>query len=197
LVDWKAVDLLLDAFAVVATQSPAMLDIIGDGPLRQTLETQRDRLGITDRIRFLGWQTQANCARELAAASALVLPSLYECGGAVVLEAMGSGIPVIATNWGGPADYLDATCGILVDPESPGKFVAGLADAMLKLAADPALCWQLGAAARQRVVERFDWQKKVDRTLEIYAEAVERFRLAGEPARRDDLPKATASRLAG
>jgi glycosyltransferase involved in cell wall biosynthesis len=183
LVDWKAVDTLIDAFAVVARKSNATLDIIGAGNLRPSLEAQASGLGISNRVRFLGWQTQANCAKELAAASALVLPSLYECGGAVVLEAMGSGIPVIATNWGGPADYLDATCGILVNPDSPEKFVAGLADAMIKLAADPTLCRRLGAAARQRVVERFDWQKKVDRTLEIYAEAIERFeRELGRPA---------------
>jgi glycosyltransferase involved in cell wall biosynthesis len=175
LVDWKAVDLLLDAFAIVAKESNATLDIIGDGPLRQTLEAQCARLDIGKCVRFRGWQTQAVCAKELASASALVLPSLYECGGAVVLEAMGSGIPVIATNWGGPADYLDGSCGILVNPESPEKFVAGLAEAMLTLANDPDLCRRLGRAARERVVERFDWQKKVDSTLEIYAEAIERF----------------------
>jgi glycosyltransferase involved in cell wall biosynthesis len=208
LVDWKAVDLLIDAFAIVAKKSTAMLDIIGDGNLRLVLEAQSARLGIADRVRFRGWQTQPVCAKELASASALVLPSMYECGGAVVLEAMGSGIPVIATNWGGPADYLDGSCGILVNPESPEKFVAGMADAMLKLADDPALCRRLGQAARERVVERFDWQKKVDCTLDIYAEAVERFSrgadrpavnresigLAGEPARRAASP---ASRLAG
>ncbi|HEX4124949.1 MAG TPA: glycosyltransferase family 4 protein [Tepidisphaeraceae bacterium] len=197
LVDWKAVDLLLEAFAVVAKKSAATLDIIGDGPLRSKLEAQSARLGTDGRARFLGWQTQANCARELTSASALVLPSLYECGGAVVLEAMGSGIPVIATNWGGPADYLDASCGILVDPESPGKFVAGLADAMLKLAGDSALCRRLGHAARQRVVERFDWRMKVDRTLEIYAEAVERFALGQDrPGAREVSEPRVAAGLA-
>lgn len=171
LVDWKAVDLLLEAFPAVARQSTATLDIIGDGALRNELEAQARRLGIADRVRFLGWKTQAQCAVELQSAAALILPSLYECGGAVVLEAMGVGLPVVATDWGGPADYVDATCGFLVHPSSRETFITGLSDAMLKLASDPLLRRQFGEAARRRVVEKFDWQKKVDRTLQIYAEA--------------------------
>ena len=98
-----------------------------------------------------------------------MLPSLYECGGAVVLEAMAAGLPVVATAWGGPADYLDDSCGILINPSSPDAFVADLAGAMVKLAKDPALRLCLGRAGRARVERLFDWERKVDRMLEIYA----------------------------
>ena len=98
----------------------------------------------------------------------LVLPSLYECGGAVVLEAMAVGLPVIASNWGGPADYLDADCGILVSPKSRAQFVDDLGAAMLKLAGDAELRMKMGRAGRRRVEECFDWERKVDRILEIY-----------------------------
>ncbi len=67
-------------------------------------------------IQFAGWLSQSDCKVRLNAADCLVLPSLFECGGAVVLEAMALGKPVIATAWGGPLDYLDADCGILVQP---------------------------------------------------------------------------------
>ena len=97
-----------------------------------------------------------------------MLPSIYECGGAVVLEAMASGKPVIATRWGGPADYLDESCGILIDPDGPEALIAGFAKAMETLMASPQLCASLGAAGRQRVVRDFDWEKKVDRILQIY-----------------------------
>jgi glycosyltransferase involved in cell wall biosynthesis len=176
LVDWKAVDLLLEAFVSVAKATSATLDIIGDGELRGQLESQATRAGIADRVRFQGWKSQAECAAQLRSATALVLPSLYECGGAVVLEAMASGLAVIATNWGGPADYVNESCGILVEPSSREAFVAGLASGMTRLAQDRALAVKMGEAGRERVVNHFDWQWKVDRTLEIYADAVERNR---------------------
>ena len=75
-------------------------------------EEQTRRLGLDDRVHFAGTQPQTECAARLRALDALVLPSLYECGGAVVLEAMASGLPVIATAWGGPLDYLDESCGV-------------------------------------------------------------------------------------
>jgi glycosyltransferase involved in cell wall biosynthesis len=176
LVDWKAVDLLLEAFVSVAKATSATLDIIGDGELRGQLEAQAAQSGIADRVRFRGWKSQAECAAELRSATALVLPSLYECGGAVVLEAMASGLAVIATNWGGPADYVNESCGILVEPSSREAFLAGLASGMTRLAQDPALAVRMGEAGRERVVSHFDWQWKVDRTLEIYADAVQRTR---------------------
>jgi glycosyltransferase involved in cell wall biosynthesis len=115
---------------------------------------------------------QADCAHRLRSADALVLPSLLECGGAVVLEAMAVGLPVIASAWGGPMDYLDAECGVLVPVESRAGFVAGLAEAMARLAADAGLRERMGRAGRRRVVEEFDWEVKVDRMLQLYAQAV-------------------------
>jgi glycosyltransferase involved in cell wall biosynthesis len=178
LVDWKAVDLLLEAFKQVAAMTNASLDLIGDGDLRAELESQARSLGLTGRVRFVGWKSQVECAEELRNATALVLPSLYECGGAVVLEAMASSLAVIATAWGGPADYLDPSCGFLIPPASREGFIAGLADAMIALSNDPSRAVALGAAGRKKVESSFDWQWKVDRTLEVYADAIARHRAA-------------------
>ena len=175
LVDWKAVDLLLEAFRAVVAEVPSTLDILGDGPMRGELEAQAGRLGLVDSARFAGWLEQPDCARKLRRSDALVLPSLYECGGAVVLEAMACGLPCVATNWGGPADYLDESCGFLVDPSSRESFVAGLADAMLRLARSPELRASMGRAALEKVsVGTFNWDFKIDRILEIYAETIDR-----------------------
>jgi glycosyltransferase involved in cell wall biosynthesis len=93
------------------------------------------------------------------------LPSIYQCGGAVVLEAMATGTPVIAVAWGGPEDYLDETCGILIPP---------LGAAMKNLIDDPQLRFSLGAAARRSVEATFCWEEKVDRIVEIYRLAIDR-----------------------
>ena len=179
LVDWKAIDKLLAAFKRATAAAPMSLVIIGDGVERENLEkivrdlhlspADGDRSGA---VSFLGWMSQAACAEELQNCDVLVLPSLLECGGAVVLEAMSMGMPVVATAWGGPADYLDSSCGILVKPTSADDFVANLAGALIRLANDPEERAAMGRAGRRKVVEDFDWEAKVDRMLEIYQEAV-------------------------
>jgi glycosyltransferase involved in cell wall biosynthesis len=176
LIDWKAVDLLLEAFKRASAEVSISLLIIGDGPERPHLERLAEHLGIAGeaaRLRpgqctFCGWMSQAECATQLQQCDVLVLPSLLECGGAVVLEAMAMGIPVIATAWGGPTDYLDPSCGILVEPTTHEGFVAGLTVALARLARNPQQRASMGRAARIKVAQQFDWEVKVDRILEVY-----------------------------
>jgi len=190
LIAWKAVDLLLEAFKIAATQAPMSLTIIGDGPELRPLAALASRLGLqaetagqAGKVEFTGWLSQAVCATKLAQADALVLPSLRECGGAVVLEAMAMGIPAIATDWGGPADYLDASCGILVPPSGRGGFVAGFADAMARLARQPDERAAMGRAGREKMVREFDWEVKVDRMMQIYEEIAAAARTSGGKVR--------------
>jgi glycosyltransferase involved in cell wall biosynthesis len=177
LVEWKAVDLLLRAFHRAAQQAPMRLLIIGDGDQRAGLESLANSLGIvrgsaaTGSVSFAGWLTQEACARELRRVDCLVLPSLLECGGAVVLEAMSSGKPVIATDWGGPADYLDERCGVLVPPTDRQGLIDGFADAMVKVASSQELRRAMGEAGREKILREYDWEVKVDRMLEVYAAA--------------------------
>ena len=149
------------------------MEIIGDGDLRGELEAQTARLGIDSSVVFSVWLFQEECALKMQQADAMVFPSLREPGGAVVLEAMAVGLPVIAMNWGGPADYIDSTCGILVEPASRDGFVKGLTDAMLKLAQSQELRESMGSAGRERVRQHFDWERKVDRILEIYQQTID------------------------
>ena len=165
LVDWKAVDIAIRALSQVPT---AELEIIGDGPMLQAWQSLADKLAVSNRVHFVGWLTQHECATHLQGAVALVLPSLYECGGAVVLEAMAMGKPVIATDWGGPADYLDSFCGVLVAPQSYSTLVLGFAQAMQRMIDSPQLAQSMGAAGRERAVHLFDWQRKIDRVIGIF-----------------------------
>jgi glycosyltransferase involved in cell wall biosynthesis len=165
LVDWKALPVAFEAMMRVPA---ATLDVIGDGPMRQRWQQEAARLGLRGRVRFRGWQSQQECADALADAAALILPSLYECGGAVVLEAMAMARPVIATAWGGPADYLDSETGFLISPESRPALVTGFVDTMRCLIEKPELAARMGAAGRKKVLDRFTWQMKIDCIVEIY-----------------------------
>ena len=179
LVDWKAVDLLLLAFKRASAQVAMTLSIIGSGDEQVKLEQLARSLDILDersarpgKVCFLGWMSQADCAGQLAHCDALVLPSMAECGGAVVLEAMAMEVPVIATAWGGPVDYLDSSCGILVEPTSKEAFVENLARALVRLATDPQERRSMGKAGRLKVIRDFDWEGKVDRMLEHYRSCI-------------------------
>jgi glycosyltransferase involved in cell wall biosynthesis len=171
LVDWKAVDVVIRALQNVPT---AVLEIIGDGPMREPWKSLAADLGMKHRIQFMGWLPQQECAARLQSAVALVLPSIYECGGAVVLEAMAMGKPAIATHWGGPADYLNASCGILIEPVSYSTMVTGFADAMQRLIDSPELAKSLGAAGRERAARNFDWQRKIEKIVRIYRALAEK-----------------------
>lgn len=165
LVDWKRLDIALNALAQLPN---ARIEVVGDGPMRDTWSNLAASLGISERVDFLGWLAQPDCARRLQSATALLLPSVFECGGAVVLEAMAGGVPVVATAWGGPTDYLDASCGILVMPVSEEALIRGFAGAMRTLSEDKALVARLGNAGRARVVQHYDWARKVDVMVELY-----------------------------
>ncbi|HEX6495295.1 MAG TPA: glycosyltransferase family 4 protein [Acidobacteriaceae bacterium] len=169
LVDWKALPIVFEAMRRVPR---ATLLVIGEGAMRYPWQQEAERLGLGSRVHFRGWQSQQECAQALAAATALVLPSLYECGGAVVLEAMAMARPVIATAWGGPADYLDNDTGFLIPPESHDAMIAGFADAMQRLIDEPELAARMGAAAREKLLSHFTWQMKIDLILEVYKSVI-------------------------
>jgi glycosyltransferase involved in cell wall biosynthesis len=173
LIEWKGVDLLLKATAIALRRHELELHIIGDGEILPQLKSLAAELKIEERVEFHGFVPQDQCPKLLAEADALVLPSLYECGGAVVLEAMALGLPVIATKWGGPADYLNERTGILIEPTVPETFINAIAEAMITLAQSPELRAQLGQAARTRVVTEFDWEKKIDVMLQVYTRATQ------------------------
>jgi glycosyltransferase involved in cell wall biosynthesis len=179
LVDWKAVDLLLRAFAQARGRAPMRLWILGDGAERARLEALAAELQIAAAdalaeggVHFAGWLPQAACAQRLQQADCLVLPSLLECGGAVVLEAMSMGKPVIATAWGGPLDYLDPSCGVLVEPGSRAEIVDRFAEAMTVMAGSGPQRLRMGRSGLAKIKQEFDWELKVDRMMALYRDAM-------------------------
>jgi glycosyltransferase involved in cell wall biosynthesis len=168
LVDWKGVGFLIEAFIGIAKNTHVTLDIIGEGDLRGALEA---RAAKEERIRFHGFVERPIAARILSECDVFVMPSLRECGGTAILEAMATGIPVIVTQWAGPAQYVTSESGILVDPSSPEDFTRGLKEAMTKLSQSEKLREEMGKAGIERVKQEFlDWNSKADRVSRILLE---------------------------
>jgi len=161
----KGVDVLIRA----ARSVQAEFVVCGDGrQLGQMRELARS-LEVAERVRFTGWLSPEELARELAEASVVVMPSLWpEPAGLVGIEAFAAGRPVIASATGGVGDWLqEGVNGLLV---APGDADA-LARALAELLADPARQQAMGAAGRRMVAERFTPEQHVAALLRAYATA--------------------------
>lgn len=173
-VDWKGVQFLVPAFAkAVAEERSCRLDLIGGGELEDEIREVIERHHLQEYVELHGWMSRAEAARIIRETDVFVMPSLRECGGTAILEAMALGKPVIAIKWGGPADYVNANCGVLVDPDSREGFIDGLAKAIVQLARAPELRRKLGEGGKVRVrSDNLDWNSKVDRVLSILTDVV-------------------------
>lgn len=130
----KGIDLLLQAVSIMASKKvvPFTVRLAGRGSRREQLEELASRLGIADLVRFLGRISREEMQREMQEASCFVLPSRYEAFGAVLIEAMATGLPVIATRSGGPGFIVNEANGILIEPEQ----AEALAGAMTRMTAE-------------------------------------------------------------
>jgi glycosyltransferase involved in cell wall biosynthesis len=164
----KGLDVLLQALpAVRAAVGPVTLTICGEGPEGPELAALADRLGVADAVYFPG--VVEDVAPRLALAEVFVLPSRYEGMPFALLEAMAAGLPVVASAVPGNTNVVrDGLDGLLVPPEDP----AALAAAITRLLREPDLAARLGPAARGRAATEFGVKAMVDRTLEVYWEAL-------------------------
>lgn len=147
----KAHHVLLDAWVGVADRFPdAVLLLAGDGPLRRSLEAQAARLGIADKVRFLGMV--ADVCKVYALAHFVVLSSAWEGMPLTLLEACAHGLPAVATRVSGTPEVVrHEQTGLLVEPGDP----VSLGRAIIRLLEDDPLRRRLGAAAAEMSLAQF------------------------------------------
>jgi glycosyltransferase involved in cell wall biosynthesis len=149
LIEGKGQHVLLDAWATVVKERPdAYLLLAGDGPCRRALLDQARRLGLESRVRFLGHLSDIRPA--LWVSDLMILPTLADSFPVVVLEAMASGLAVVASRVGGiPEQIVDEVSGLLVPPGDAGA----LAVAILRVLADGDLRMGLVRGGRERALQ--------------------------------------------
>jgi glycosyltransferase involved in cell wall biosynthesis len=127
----KGLEVLVRAFAQLLASNPgALLEIGGDGPERSHLRDLAQQLGIEKRICFLGPLSRDKVREAMWRAHAFVLPSHFETFGIVLVEALSTGLPVIATRCGGPEAFVTPEVGYLVAKEDVSALAAALGDMM-------------------------------------------------------------------
>lgn len=168
----KGLDFLLPAFAKVAKDAQDLrLILIGDGPLKKELYQLATDLQIQDRVSFVGRKPYAEIPQWIAASDVVTLTSRSEGLPSVLLETMGCGRPMVATDVGGIKEVLkDGETGLLAEPENPSH----IATCYRKLFVErPEWIDEWGKRA-SIVSKAYTWEQNAKNVLECYRQTIER-----------------------
>lgn len=169
LIPVKGVAMLIEA---LTGDLNCRLRIVGSGPLEADLRSLVTRLGLDEKVRFLGWLKSGDLPAVYRASHLNVLPSVRESGGATLLEAMAEGRASIALDQGGPAEYIAAGSGILLPCHSKTQVIADFRATFKQLSEEPARIVAMAEASLQRVREHYTWRAKTAEILKVYAKHV-------------------------
>ena len=164
---FKTLDVLLKAMPLILHRHRVELNIIGVGPRLDEYAALVRALGIEEEVHFLGFVDPTDVPTDYAHADLFVLPSRMENFPLVLLEAMASGLPVVATAVGGvPELVVSGETGLLVPPNDP----QALAEAINSLLDDPKTMRAMGAKGREMVREHYTWDRVAERMAEYFRE---------------------------
>jgi glycosyltransferase involved in cell wall biosynthesis len=175
----KGVTYLVEAFKLLVDRGvKAHLAVVGDGPEETPLRTQVRELGLDERVTWFGGVKNADLPPYMRAAEFLVLPSIstklwVQQLSITAWQAMGCGLPVIATQTGCMDEFTPPEVGVLVPERDP----AALADAMAELLGDPSKRQRMSLAARQYALQRFEARRNVELAERTILRWCERCRL--------------------
>ena len=164
----KGLDLLLKALSELRDLEWT-LEIVGDGPRVEGLRDQAQKLKIAERVNFPGWQSREQLPQTYQQANLFVYPSRHEGMPNAVLEAMASGLPVLASRIAGNEELVTEEAGLLV----PTEDVQALKSALVQLIPDASARERMGAAARKRVEAQYSWRKVARAYLDLMNSIVE------------------------
>lgn len=168
----KGCDMLLEAAAPFLRDGRIHLKMLGNGPDGDRLRALCHDLEIASSVEFLGQVPHADVAQHLSSADLFAFPSVREFGGAVVLEALACGVPVMVIDYGGPGELASKECGILIRLGSRSEIVRDLTNGIQRFVDDRSLLARFGEAGRRRVEQLFDWDVKARQLMSVYSWAV-------------------------
>lgn len=160
----KGVQRVLEALSKVKHAVPAVRYLImGEGPMRQTLEEMTRQRGLERNVIFGSVTT--DLVPYYNAADIFVMLSDDEANSIACLEAMACGLPVIATRGGGFQEVIDPTCGFLIERGDEAGFIS----AVERLAKDKTLRLGMGAEGRAKVLAHYSWERIAEKALDVFS----------------------------
>ena len=166
LVPYKGADMLIEAAAPLLALGRMEIDIIGDGPMMESLRAQAAPFG--DRVRLHGWVAHDRVQDIAANCTALTFPSIREFGGGVVLEAMALGLCPIVVGYAGPKELVTDPSGFRVPIGNRAQIVAELGALLNYCADNPEVVAKKAKIAQNRVTSLFTWSAKSRQISQIY-----------------------------
>jgi glycosyltransferase involved in cell wall biosynthesis len=173
LVPYKLPGIVIECFAQSAELRQHRLLIVGDGPEREPMQAIIDRHQLHGCVQMLGKKPQSEVAELMRQSDVFVFPSIRELGAGVVVEAMASGLCVVAADYGGPAELLLGGRGVKVPLGPRERLAEDFTRELEKIARSPELARQYGEHGRKYVLENLTWDVKAQRTVDIYRWAVD------------------------
>jgi glycosyltransferase involved in cell wall biosynthesis len=158
------------AIALVPKELDVRLQVAGRGQEISICRAEAERLGVEDRVQFLGQVPRSDVEKLYAQADAFLFPSFREPSGSVVFEALRHGLPVVTADRGGPGYVVNESCGLKVPAHTPEQLADDLCEAIKTLAWDVDLRVRLGEGARQRVRAIGLWSNKIQWLVGLYGE---------------------------
>ncbi|MHC1591418.1 MAG: glycosyltransferase family 4 protein [Candidatus Helarchaeales archaeon] len=151
----KGLQYLIKAMPMIIKEHPeARLILMGDGPLKEALILETERLNLTKNVLFTGMIPNARVPSYIAAANVCVVPSLDEGFGVAAVEAMSMKKPLVSTQAGGLKEVVNETNALIIPPKNS----KALAEAILKLLENPEIGRKLGENGRKTVMSKFNWK---------------------------------------
>lgn len=179
----KALPVLLRALAQVDPQVNWELEVLGDGPMWQRWTGEAEKLGLGDRVRFLGRLPFEAAVAKMNSAELFCFTSLRDTSGNVVLESLAAGVPVLCFDHQGAGDMVTGYCGLKLPVSSPQQAYREWAAAIELLARDPRKLFALSRGATIQA-RKFLWSHNQERVNAIYQQLVhdaQRVTVAAQP----------------
>ncbi|HHB93396.1 MAG TPA: glycosyltransferase [Thioploca sp.] len=172
---FKGLPMLLEAIARLQPKIPIKLTVIGDGYLREKWHDIAKKLNINQLINWMGSRLPAEIVQQLHISHVLCLPSVRESGGAVLLEAMACARPVLTIKYGGPAEIVNDEVGYAIPPEGgTSAVIDALVKALQDIVIHPTVWKKRGEVGRQKTLQLYGWETKIDQALALYQEVLEK-----------------------
>jgi glycosyltransferase involved in cell wall biosynthesis len=168
LVPYKCADVLVEAAAELCRSGQVQVDILGDGPDRERIDSLRRELGVESSVNMRGWVSHKDVPGLLAQYDVLGFPSIREFGGGVALEAMAVGLVPLIVEYGGPAELVTEQTGYSVPLGPRAEIVAALRRTLEHIVSHPEELERKRLLARERVERWFTWDAKAGQTLAVY-----------------------------